>query len=325
VISPSDQLAVGIDFGGTKMLGALVDREGRVLTDHSVPTPYDDRELLDAIRSLVTTLEEKSGVCSIGVGVGAAGLVGRDGVLYFGPNVGRVNNVAIRSRLAEMLPGRIIQVENDNTCATWAECLFGAGRGVREMVFVGLGTGIGTGNVVEGRLARGQHGFAAEGGHMTVAAHGIDCVCGKRGCWEAYASGRAVGRMGREAAAAGKAPRILELAGSIDDIRGEHVTRAAREGDAGAKEVMDQLAWWLGLGITNLIAVLDPERVVIGGGMSGDADLYLDATHKFIDEMLFGAEHRPKVPVVAAELGAHAGAIGAAMLIYGDDLGSISA
>jgi glucokinase len=314
--SEVDSCAVGIDFGGTKMLGAVVDADGRVLIDHRIPTPYNGPELLDAISELVMVLEEKVGSTSLGVGVGAAGLVDSQGVLRYAPNVGRLADLDIIAGLNDRLPGRTICVENDNSCATWAEFVLGAGQGVQDMVFVGLGTGIGGGLVSKGRLNGGGHGFAGEAGHMTVEADGIDCVCGKVGCWEAYASGRALGRMGREAATAGRAHAILELAGAIDDIRGEHVTAAARASDAAALAIMDQWAWWIAVGVANLIAILDPELVIVGGGMAGESDLYFQATHAYIDQMVFGGRNRPGVPVVAAQLGPQSGAIGAAMLVH---------
>jgi glucokinase len=308
--------AIGIDFGGTKMLGALIDGSGNILETDRVPTPYDANELLMSMSDLVITLEKRAGVQASGVGVGAAGLVNRNGELVFGPNVGGVTRVKIQTSLEEKLPSHIIRVENDNTCATWGEVRFGAGRGAQEAIFVGLGTGIGGGFVSMGEPALGYNGFAAEIGHMTVSVDGVDCVCGKRGCWEAYASGRALGRLGREAAASGRGHRILEIAGAVDDVRGEHVTKAAREGDRGAKVVMDEFARWVAVGLDNLITILDPELVVMGGGMSAEFDLFLPQMQKQLKELMYAGAHRPDVPIKGAELGERAGVIGAAMMVH---------
>jgi glucokinase len=242
--------------------------------------------------------------------------VDRTGELVFGPNVGGVSRVLIRESLEKRLPGHIIRVENDNTCATWGEVRFGAGRGAQEAIFVGLGTGIGGGFVSRGEPALGHNGFAAEIGHMTIAVDGVDCVCGKRGCWEAYASGRALGRLGREAVAAGRGHRILEIAGAVDDVRGEHVTKAARSGDADAQIVMDTFAHWVAVGLDNLITILDPELVIIGGGMSAEFDLFLPQMETQLHGLMYAGAYRPQVPIRVAELGERAGVIGAAMMVH---------
>ncbi len=309
-----NEIAVGVDFGGTKMLGAAVTPAGEVLVDERVPTPYDPAELLASIVSLVESLEARVKTRAVAVGIGAAGLVDRGGHYRFGPNVGGVRSLDMVTELSVRLGNRFIYVDNDNTCATWGECVLGAGKGVSEALFVGLGTGIGGGIVSDGALFRGANGFSAEFGHMTIVADGTECVCGKRGCWEAYASGRALGRLGREAAMVGTAHRSLELAGAVDDIRGEHVTRAAREGDREARAIMDEFAHWLAIGLANVIAILDPEIAVVGGGMSSESDLYFPQTQDFLANEIFGVGSRPEVPVVVATLGVRAGVTGAALL-----------
>jgi len=320
------ELAVGVDFGGTKMLGALVDKEGTLLAEHRVPTPYEGEALLDELAGLVRELESQAGGPVAGLGVGAAGLVDREGYYHYGPNVGGVTNVHIQDGMRRRLPGQTIRVDNDANAATWAECLFGAGQRKREMALVTLGTGIGGGLVTAGKLFRGNNGFGAEYGHMTVDAKGILCVCGLHGCWEAYASGRALGRMGRQAAEMGALEKAVDYAGGhVDDIRGEHVTRAARTGDAAALAVMDEFAWWVACGVASIISILDPELVVIGGGLAEESDLYMDATHRYLQDLTFGARNRPSVPVVVATLGERAGAVGCAMLVHGDEMPEIQA
>ena len=315
-VSDVTELAVGIDFGGTKMLGVLVDADGNVHDMHRLPTPYDGEELLDDLVELLETLETRAETTASGLGVGAAGLVTRDGVLSFGPNVGRVRDVDIKAGLAKRRPELHVVVDNDATCATWSEHRTGAGKGIDEVVFVSLGTGIGSGLVTGGSLVRGAQGFGGEHGHMVIQVDGIECVCGHRGCWEAYASGRALGRMGRKAAAAGKAREVLRAAGAVPDIRGEHVTRAARDGDAQAIAILDEFARWVAIGIANAIAISDPQLVIVGGGMAEDADLFLDQVEIELQNFVYGAPERPKVPVVRAALGERAGAMGAAMLTF---------
>lgn len=311
------ELAIGIDFGGTKMLGVLVDAEGNIVSESRVPTPYNGEELLDAIARMVGLLNKPGDdVNVLGVGVGAAGLVDQLGVLRFGPNVGGIVGLDVLGGLTRRLTGHRVCVSNDATCATWAEHLLGVARGIDEMTLVTLGTGIGGGSVIGGGLVLGRRGFAGEPGHMTVDARGVACICGKIGCWEAYASGRALARMGREAVTAGSAPLVLELAGAVDDIRGEHVTRAARAGDSGALGVLEDFAWWLAVGVSNLVAIEDPELVVLGGGLSEEADLFIEKAQSFLDEITYGGHERPRVPLVVGTMGERSGAIGAAMLVH---------
>jgi glucokinase len=310
----SDSFSIGIDFGGTKMLGVVVGPGGDVLADHRLPTPYDGEELLDDLVEIFEELDKAVDVEVSGIGIGAAGLVDRDGCLRYGPNVGRLEDLDIHAGLARRRPDLQVAIDNDATCATWSERVLGAGKGVDELVLVTLGTGIGGGFVTDGKIQRGAHGYGGEFGHTTIAAGGLACVCGKFGCWEAYASGRALGRLGREAAAKGNAREVLRTAGAVEDIRGEHVTAVARTGDSQAMAVMDEFAYWLAVGLANVVATNDPYKLVVGGGMAEEADLYLPQAKERLASMLFGARARSETEVVAAELGERAGAIGAALL-----------
>lgn len=302
--------AIGIDVGGTKCLGVAVDDSGRVVAEYRVPTPTGAEALLDTVEQVVRAL---GGADRIGVGV--PGLVDREGTLRFAPNLPGVVELAVRDDVSRRFPDAHVRVDNDATAATWAEKRLGAARHLDYVVMVTLGTGIGGGLVSDGRLERGAHGFAGEWGHMVVAPEGEGCVCGQQGCWEFYASGRALGRFGREAAAAGEARRVLELAGGVvDDIRGEHVSEACREGDEEAGVIMSRLAWWLGVGLVNLAMSFDPQAFVVGGGLSEAGEALLGPARKTIHELLAGVPHRPPPDVLLAELGEHAGAVGAALL-----------
>ena len=248
------------------------------------------------------------------VGVGMAGLVDHRGVLRHGPNQPGVRELDVRGDLAARLGDRVT-VDNDGNCAMWAEWVSGAAQGTQDAVLVTLGTGIGAGLVIGGRLVRGANGMAGEPGHTTVDPNGPPCPCGRRGCWERYASGAGLARMARDAAEAGQLDGVLGAVG--DDaaaIRGEDVVEAARAGDAQAQVVLDDLAWWTALGIANLIAVLDPEVVVLGGGLIDAADLWLDETRRRLPELTVAAGHRDLPPVVAATHGSDAAALGAALL-----------
>jgi glucokinase len=303
---------VGIDLGGTKLLSLTVDGDGTVTGERRIPTPEGADALLDAFAAAV---EAQMGDRTVdAVGVGAPGLVDRDGVLHAAPNLPGVHDLAIRSELEKRV-GLPIQVDNDATCAAWGERELGAGKGSDNLVVVTLGTGIGGGIVTDGRLYRGANGFAGEVGHMKVDPDGPPCPCGGRGCWERYASGSALGRFGRESGEGGRAHRVVELAGGdFHDVRGEHVAAAAREGDAEALQLMDRFAWWVAQGLANLADAFDPETIVVGGGLLESADLFLDRTRELFPELVLAGDRRPPVSIVPAALGERAGAMGAALV-----------
>lgn len=308
----SDGEAIGIDVGGTKINALRVAREGEILDRKSVPTPADDEEatmaaMVDVASSILTD-------DVLAIGVGAAGLVdASDGMLRFAPNLAwRELPIAPRMRDALGLP---CQIDNDANVAAYGEYRLGAGRGYRHMLLVAVGTGIGGGIISDGRLFRGANGFAAEIGHIIVEPGGPLCGCGNLGCWEQVAAGRAIDRMGREAARAHEHSMLRRLAGGDPDaVSGKHVTDAARRGDAPALRVLGEVGRRLGEGIAGLVNVLDPQIVVVGGGAIVAGDLLLEPARAAFVATVEGAEHRPRVPIVAAKLGNDAGAVGAAAL-----------
>ncbi|MCU0269763.1 MAG: ROK family protein [Acidimicrobiales bacterium] len=312
-------LVVGLDLGGTKILGRLADPRHpvAVLAEHRLATPRGPDAVLAALADVASTLVEAAVTAGHGevaaVGVGVAGLVDRDGVLRTSPNLHGVADLPVRAVLAERLRC-VVAVDNDASCAMRGEHRAGAAAGVDDAVLVTLGTGIGGGLVIGGRLHRGRHGFAGEPGHMVVDPDGPPCPCGKRGCWERFASGSGLGRLAREAAEAGRADGIVALAGDVDAVRGEHVGEAARLGDPGALAVLDTFAWWVALGLATLVDVLDPEVAVIGGGLADLGDLLLKPTRSAFDRLVLGGSMRPATRVELATLGSDAGSVGAALL-----------
>jgi len=304
----------GIDLGGTKCLGVVLDGseiQGEVV----VPTPSGTDAVVGALVGVVDALGGPSAFDA--VGVGAPGLVDRTGALQVAPNLAVEPGLELRSMLEDRL-GVPVVVDNDATCAAWGERELGAARGFDDVILVTLGTGIGGGIIIGGRVHRGANGFAGEVGHMVVDPQGPQCPCGQRGCWERFASGSGLGRLGREAAAAGPAGRMVELAGGVvDAVRGEHVTAALAEGDAQAAEVMDRFAWWTALGLANLANIFDPQVFVLGGGLALAGEAFLAPTRGAFHDLLMGADWRPVAQIVAPELGHRAGAIGAARLASG--------
>jgi glucokinase len=307
-------LTLGLDVGGTKVLGVVLDDADTVLAEHKQPTRRDSAGLVEGVVAVATTLcRENPGITA--AGIGAPGLVDRSGTLRFAPNLPGVVELPIGQKLAEAL-GLPVRADNDATCAAWAEHQRGAAAGTDTSLLVTIGTGIGGGLVVDGRLVRGANGFAGEVGHMVVDDDGISCPCGRKGCWERYASGSALGEQARAVVAEGGGRRFVELAGGDPaEVAGEHVTAAASEGDPEAIAVLDRFADWFALGLGNLVHVFDPSRCVIGGGLVAAGDVVLGPIRKSLSEArLVAPEHRPPVEVVPALLGPQAGAIGAALV-----------
>lgn len=330
------RVAYGVDVGGTKILGVALSAEGEVLAERRVPTPEalgplgDGEEPVEVLALAVAALVGDLGAAVDAppgpgpVGVGLPGFV-IDGVLRFSPHLPRAvappgapESSSFAARLAGALPGAAPVVHNDSNLAALAELVLGAARGMREGLVLTLGTGIGGALVAGGAVHGGAHGIAAEVGHMVVDAAGPPCPCGGRGCWERYASGGGLARLAREAALAGSIPEAVVLAGGHPElVRAEHVTAAAAAGDPGCLRVVEQLGWWLALGLANLAAVLDPERFVLGGGLVAAGEMLLGPARRSFASLVVGKAARPDTPIVAAALGERAGAVGAALAASG--------
>jgi glucokinase len=269
--------------------------------------------LVEAMAQVANELRSRHpGAVSLGAGV--AGLVTLDGVVRVSPNLPSVVELPVRALLEEVV-GLPVRVDNDATCALWGEHRRGAARGVADVALITFGTGVGGAFVLGGRLQRGANGFAGEVGHMVVERDGLPCACGRRGCWERYASGSGLGRMGRELAEAGGAPRLVELAGGDPaHVRGEHVTTAAAESDAAARRVVEGFADWVAVGLVNLCQLLDVSRFVLGGGLAEAGDVLVEPIRQAYERRAVAPEHRPPVAIVAAAMGEYAGAVGAALL-----------
>lgn len=317
-------LAIGVDVGGTKILAGVVDDEGHLTSTTRRPTPSTDPEAVaDTIAELVDELcsgrgdgENRPDGEVETVGIGAAGFVDRErSTLLFAPNLAW-RNEPLRDKVAKRVDLPVV-VENDANATAWGEFRFGAGRTRRELVCLTIGTGIGGGIVLGGALYRGSFGIGGEPGHIRVVPEGRRCGCGNRGCWEQYCSGRALVREAREIAAVDPryGARLRELGGGVPEgIEGVHVTQAAEEGDAAALECFAVVGRWLGQGLADLAAVLDPGTFVIGGGVSDAGDLLLVPARESFAHRLTGHGHRPVADILVAELGSEAGLIGAADL-----------
>lgn len=313
-MSVMDDVYVGIDVGGTKVLAGVVDNRGRILRTAQRATPgrhTDETIVEDALTSALEAVVGDSAVR--GVGLAAAGFVDTTGErVMFAPHLPWVD-APVRARLEErwQVP---VALENDATAAAHAESTYGAASGVEDAVVVTMGTGIGGGVVLGRRVHRGWNGMAGEFGHMQVVPEGAECECGGRGCWEQYSSGNALVRFVRERL--GSRPSILEdlCQGRPAALTGPMVSDAAEQGDPLAQEAFGHVGDWLGVGVANLVAAFDPGIVVIGGGVSAAGDRLLEPARTALARSLVGAAQRTVPPVVAARLGPSAGLVGAADL-----------
>lgn len=309
-------LTIGVDVGGTKVAAGVVDESGTIRHRVRRPTPsLRPQETAEAIWSVVAELRESYDVTALGIG--AAGFVdeSRSEVL-FAPNVAAWRDEPLKERVQQRVDLPVV-IENDANAAAWAEWKFGAGRGKSFLVCITLGTGIGCGIVIKGELYRGRWGLGAEMGHVRVVPGGRRCGCGNRGCWEQYASGRALVAEARDLArvAPSFAGRLLELCGGRpESIEGEEVTKAAMESDPAALECFRTVGGWLGQGLADISATLDPECFIIGGGVCEAGDILLEPTRVAYADALTGRGHRPVADVRTAQLGPDSGLVGAADL-----------
>jgi glucokinase len=308
-------LTIGVDVGGTKVAAGVVDEDGRIVEKLKRSTPAASPErTADIIGALVLELVGRHAVEA--VGIGAAGFVdGTRSTVLFAPNLAW-RDEPVQKQIEDRI-GRPVLVENDANAAVWAEVILGAARGHQDVMLITVGTGIGAGIVIDGELYRGRWGVAGEPGHYRVVPEGRLCGCGNRGCWEQYASGSALVAEAREFArrSPGAAVRLLQLGGGVPEgITGPEITLAAREGDEAALRCFGIVGRWLGEGLADLAAILDPSCFVIGGGVSDAGDLLLGPARTAFENGLPGRHYRQFAEIRLAELGADAGVIGAADL-----------
>ena len=317
--SPSSAF-IGIDIGGTKTLGVAVNDNGDLLEERLLPTPQGAAELIGTTSSMYFELSERVAQSSperfevLGLGIGIAGLVDIDGKLRRAPNLVEVDGLDIGPILKSKL-GVPVYVDNDVNCAALAELSDGVAASANNSLLVTLGTGIGGALIVDGRIHRGAFGMAGEPGHMIVNPRGLICACGKQGCWEAYASAAGLKNLAIDRAKNGRLQQINDkVQGDLNKIASEDITQAARRGDIQSVELIDDFAYWIALGLTNCAALLDPEVIIIGGGLVAEWDLLGDRIRHSFDELLLASTQRNRIPIKPAENGKAAGAIGATLL-----------
>ena len=306
---------LGVDLGGTFLRSVLVelDASGQVnqLRQLRQPRPQAAAEMVAAIEQLAADAAEPDAV-----GVGCACFMHHDGVVVHSPHIAVLAGFEFKEELQAKLSCPVT-LENDATAAAWAEAQLGAGRGVDNMAFAAFGTGVGGALVLNGQLLRGSHGLGSEPGHITVDPQGPRCACGRRGCWELFASGTALGNYARELVRAdgSGSSLMLQLAeGRIESIDGQHVAAALAAGDSLAQAALVKLCDWIAVGLNTMIVMADPELVVLGGGLSDLGQPFLQAVNHSYQQSYHGQDARPQLQLELAALGEYAGAVGAALL-----------
>jgi len=314
-------LTVGIDLGGSKILAAVVDPRGEIVSrDESVTPATKERDAIiqsivdSAHRALRQAALAISDICA--VGVGAAGISNPEaGILFSSPNLPSLRNVLLRDIMQERL-GKKTFLINDADAAAFGEFCFGAGRGVRNFIYITLSTGIGGGVVIDGKIYSGAIGAAGEVGHMTIDDNGPICNCGNRGCWETLASGTSLVKEARKRIVGGVRTSILEYAeGDIEKVTPQAIQGAAQQGDSLAKELIARTGYYVGVGLANLINIFNPELIVIGGGLSNIGDMLLKPAFKVAGERAF-KEAFQAVRFASAGLGPNSGVLGAAAFAF---------
>lgn len=308
--------AVGIDIGGTKIAGALVDESGKILKELRIPSPIDDsNQMVEAIASVID--EIAAGEEVIGVGVAAAGFLSADReIMYLAPNIHAWRNEPLKARIESKVSFPVL-LENDANAAGWAEFRFGAGKDVKSMIMLTIGTGVGGAIIADGVLLKGGFGIGGELGHVLAIPGGKPCGCGLKGCLESYASGTALLTAARELAASGSSEgaRLRELEALNGQLSGEQLYAAILEDDAGANRLVGELGRHLGTAIGAVfVPVLDPEMAVIGGGVSAVGDRLMNPIRDAYEQSVPAKGFRPELQVVKASFLNQAGLIGAADL-----------
>lgn len=308
--------SIGIDIGGTKIAGALVDAAGNIVKELRVPSPINDSQaMVEAIASVISQLGDAEQVS--GVGVAAAGFLSADReIIYLAPNIAAWRNEPLKARIESKVSLPVL-LENDANAAGWAEFRFGAGKEVSSMIMLTIGTGVGGAIISDSQLVKGGFGIGGELGHVRSVVDGRSCGCGLKGCLESYASGTALLKAARELAASSdpKGARLFELQNEHGEISGEQVYQAILETDPGALGLIAELGRYLGEAIGSIfVPVLDPELVVIGGGVSAVGDLLLDPIREAYARCVPAKGYRPELAIEKAKYLNQAGLIGAADL-----------
>lgn len=309
---------IGVDLGGTNIAVGVVDENMKIIGRGKVKTrcPRPAAEIFDDIALAVEMAIKDAGISKddiTSVGVGTPGSVNKtNGYIEFSNNL-EFNQVPAKEMLEERI-GRTVYLDNDANCAALGEAIAGVGNGVKDFVAITLGTGVGSGIIVNGKIVVGVNYCAGEMGHMVICADGKPCNCGRKGCWEQYSSATALISQTKEAMKNNPDSIMWQMTGGIDNVSGRTAFDAMRQGDETAAAVVDKYIYYLSIGICNVINALQPEFICIGGGVSHEGDYLLKPLLKYVEEQRYSIYASRQTKIVAAQLGNDAGIFGAALL-----------
>jgi glucokinase len=317
----NNPLVLGVDLGGSKILTAVVNVKGEMRSrDHSrTPAAKGSEAVIQAMLDSMERVLDQAGITAAeleAISIGAPGFSSPEtGIIFTSPHLPEWKDVPLRDIIGQKMGVKTLLI-NDANAAALGEMYFGAAKGARNFICITFGTGIGGGIVIDGEVYAGSLGTAGEIGHMTIDTNGPKCTCGNTGCWETLASGKALAREAKRRIKDGTKTAILEYAaGDINKVNAEVVHKAAQQGDTMAKEVIAHVGYYIGVGLTNLINIFNPELIVIGGGLANIGDILLEPAYKLVRERVNKTAFA-SVRFARAELGENSGVIGAAAYAF---------
>lgn len=312
-------IAIGIDIGGTSIKGAAVDSNGRVYETFSMPFVKGEpgeitvKKLASIVKEYIASFDLEKKI--EGIGIGCPGTLDiKNGIVNYSNNLGW-DNLPIVDIMHEQLPYPI-RLTNDANAASLGEAKFGAGKSYETIIMLTLGTGVGGGIIIDGKLFEGNEGKGGELGHTVIVVDGEQCTCGRKGCLEAYASATALIRDAKKAMRSNKRSLMWKISPDIDLVGGKVPFEAAKQGDPTAMAVIDNYVKYLGEGILNFCNIFRPNVIVLSGGLANAGAFLFDKVNKYVEERYYGYKSTPAVKIVPAELGYDSGKIGAAALFF---------
>ena len=313
---------IGIDLGGTNIVAAVVDEKYNIIAKAKTPTavPRSAELIFDDIAKVCKDAVEKAGLTMddiSSVGLGTPGTVNSDGVIEFANNL-NFDNVPAKDMIIERLGDKPVYVANDANCAALGEAYAGCGNGAKNFIAVTLGTGVGSGVIVDGKIVTGVNNAGGECGHMVIVVDGEACTCGRHGCWEAYASATALINQTKKAMEQYPDSVMHQLAEEEGKVSGKTAFDAMRRGDIAGIKVVDQYIKYVACGIINLVNALQPEIICVGGGICNEGETLLRPLRRYIEAERYSVYSKIQTKILKAELGNDAGIIGAAILGVAD-------
>lgn len=311
---------IGIDLGGTNIVASVVDDDYNIIGTSKTPTnaPRSADEIFDDIADVCEEAVKAAGLTMEdidSVGMGTPGTVNQVGIIEFANNLA-FNNVPARTMLAKRInkPEEKVFIENDANCAALGEAYAGCGNGAKDFVAVTLGTGVGSGVIIGGKIVNGVNYAGGECGHMVIVVDGEQCSCGRKGCWEAYASATALIRQTKKAMEEYPDSLMHKLAKEEGKVSGRTAFDAMRLGDIAGIKVVDDYIKYVACGLINIVNALQPEIICIGGGICNEGETLMKPLRRFVQSERYSIHSKIQTKIVKAELGNDAGVIGAALL-----------